>query len=175
MVVNLATNTGSGGDAEGDTFFSIEDVFGSKQNDTLTGDDGPNQLAGGQGNDMLFGGGGADILIGGQDQDMLTGGDGSDTFRFYKQDSVGPGYDYILDFKQADGDKIDLTKLAGGSGPPSLAFIGSAAFTGVAGQVRFEQTGGEALVSADNDGDGQADFAIHCVGTINFNANDFVL
>ena len=43
-------------------------------------------------------------------------------------------------------------------------------FSGVTGI-----SNGETLVSADNDGDGQTDFAIHCIGTINFNANDFVL
>ena len=175
VTVNLATGTANGGDAEGDTFFLIENLSGSVENDSLTGDDGPNLLEGHQGNDMLFGGGGADILDGSRDQDMLTGGDGPDTFAFSDWWHFGPDYDYILDFKQSDGDKIDFTESKYGDVPPSLSFIGSAAFSGVAGEIRFEQANGDTLVSADTDGDGQADLAIHCTGMIDFNANDFLL
>ena len=175
MTVNLATNTASGGYAQGDTFWSIENLSGSWGDDCVIGDDGPNGLKGRSGDDALFGGGGADILRGGTDQDMLAGGDGPDTFAFAKSDSAGPDYDYILDFKQGDGDKIDLTALKDSGGPPSLVFIGNAAFSGVAGEIRFDQANGETVVSADTDGDGTADFGIHCVGTINFNATDLVL
>ncbi|MFO1034633.1 MAG: calcium-binding protein [Hyphomicrobiales bacterium] len=54
--INFATGTGSGGDAQGDTFFEIEGVIGSAFADTLTGD----------GFSRIFiGGGGADIISAG--------------------------------------------------------------------------------------------------------------
>jgi Ca2+-binding RTX toxin-like protein len=53
------------GDAQGDTFFSIENITGSAFNDILGMDGGNNVLDGGAGDDVLYGNGGADTLIGG--------------------------------------------------------------------------------------------------------------
>ena len=50
--VDLATNTGLGGDASGDTFFSIENVTGSQIADIVSGDTGANTLKGLGGNDL---------------------------------------------------------------------------------------------------------------------------
>ena len=44
VTVDLSAGTGTGGDAEGDTLTSIENVTGSAHNDTLTGDAGANTL-----------------------------------------------------------------------------------------------------------------------------------
>jgi Ca2+-binding RTX toxin-like protein len=79
VTVSLATGTGSGGDAEGDTLTQIENLAGSAFDDILTGDEGANVLAGNAGNDTLSGGGGNDILVGGAGADHLDGGDGTDT------------------------------------------------------------------------------------------------
>ena len=76
VAVSLATQSGQGGDAEGDTLTGIEDLEGSAWNDTLTGDDGNNWLYGLAGNDRLFGGGGDDVLVGGAGADTLDGGVG---------------------------------------------------------------------------------------------------
>jgi Ca2+-binding RTX toxin-like protein len=76
--VNLATNTVSGGDAQGDTITGFENVIGSGANDTLTGTSGNNELRGGNGNDSLFGGAGDDTLEGGAGADVLNGGTGMD-------------------------------------------------------------------------------------------------
>ncbi|KAF5045827.1 RTX calcium-binding nonapeptide repeat [anaerobic digester metagenome] len=54
-----------GGHAEGDTLIDIENVIGSKHNDTIVGDDGANRLHGLDGDDVLSGGAGADSLHGG--------------------------------------------------------------------------------------------------------------
>jgi Ca2+-binding RTX toxin-like protein len=63
--VSLATGAGTGGDAQGDTLATVENVTGSAFDDVLTGDAAVNTLNGGAGNDVLAGGAGADILIGG--------------------------------------------------------------------------------------------------------------
>ena len=60
VIVNLSDGTASGGDAEGDTLTSIENLSGSAFDDTLTGDTADNVLEGGDGADTLDGGGGAD-------------------------------------------------------------------------------------------------------------------
>src|SRR5262245_48650082 len=78
VVVNLTTGRGFGGSAEGDTLFSIENLCGSSFNDTLTGNDGANELSGVNGNDILKGAGGADRLDGGSGDDRLKGGGGAD-------------------------------------------------------------------------------------------------
>jgi Ca2+-binding RTX toxin-like protein len=78
VAVNLATGRGYGGSAEGDTLISIEYVFGSFHNDTITGNDANNELYGLTGNDVLKGGGGADGLAGGDGDDILKGGGGAD-------------------------------------------------------------------------------------------------
>jgi Ca2+-binding RTX toxin-like protein len=62
VTVNLATNTVSGGHAQGDTISNFENVTGSNLGDTLTGDGFANVLKGGDGADTLVGGGGQDTF-----------------------------------------------------------------------------------------------------------------
>lgn len=174
VMVNLTTGTGASGEAEGDTYDSIEQVYGSKFGDTLIGDANANTLYGGEGADMLFGGGGQDILFGGGGgQDTLTGGAGADSFSFHNSFYTGNPPTFITDFSQADGDVIDL--IQGFGSPPAFSFIGTAGFSGTAWELRYEQVAGETIVSGDANGDGVGDFEIHCIGTINLTANDFIL
>ncbi|HLO76604.1 MAG TPA: cadherin domain-containing protein [Magnetospirillum sp.] len=72
VVVNLATNGNSGGDAAGDYLYAIENVEGSSYGDALTGTVDANTLLGGSGNDTLSGGAGADRLDGGAGNDLVT-------------------------------------------------------------------------------------------------------
>ena len=51
VTVNLFTGLGLGGDAQGDTLATIENVTGSAYNDFLTGDDNSNTLIGNGGDD----------------------------------------------------------------------------------------------------------------------------
>lgn len=64
VVVNLlggvGFGTGHGGDAEGDVLRGFENLVGSAQADTLSGDGADNVLEGGAGADMLFGRAGLD-------------------------------------------------------------------------------------------------------------------
>ncbi|MEL3892203.1 M10 family metallopeptidase C-terminal domain-containing protein, partial [Ferrovibrio sp. MS7] len=71
VTINLGTGTGIGGDAQGDTLVSIERVFGSGFDDTLTGSSSGEYLAGDIGNDTLIGGAGADYLDGGSGSDSI--------------------------------------------------------------------------------------------------------
>ena len=72
VTVDLAAGTGRGGDAEGDTLATIENVAGSALADRLTGDAGANVLYGGAGDDVLRGGAGGDVLDGGDGQDQAN-------------------------------------------------------------------------------------------------------
>jgi hypothetical protein len=70
-------------------------VWGTEQDESLTGDAGGNHLYGGAGDDVLFGAGGTDVL---------HGGSGRDTFVFKNAN----GDDTIADF-DVDQDRIDLS------------------------------------------------------------------
>ena len=69
VTVNLTTGLAAGGDAAGDQISGFEDILGSAQADSLTGDGGSNRLTGGAGGDVLAGLGGADVLDGGAGDD----------------------------------------------------------------------------------------------------------
>lgn len=73
---NAALNTGF---ALGDTYNSIENLYGSKFNDTLRGNALNNVIWAYMGNDSLQGGDGNDKLSGGAGADSLDGGSGIDT------------------------------------------------------------------------------------------------
>ncbi|HVJ01429.1 MAG TPA: calcium-binding protein, partial [Sphingomonas sp.] len=60
VTVDMANGAAGSGDAEGDTFSSIEIVHGSYHDDVLRGDGGDNILRGGLGADVLDGRGGVD-------------------------------------------------------------------------------------------------------------------
>ncbi|MGF1490171.1 MAG: hypothetical protein ACFBSE_24035, partial [Prochloraceae cyanobacterium] len=76
--VNFAIRSGSGGDAQGDVYFAIENLIGSEFNDTLVGDVAFNFISGGSGNDILQGLEGDDTLAGGAGADTIDGGSGND-------------------------------------------------------------------------------------------------
>lgn len=57
-----------------DTFYGIENIIGTAQNDTVIGDANVNILTGGSGDDTLTGNGGADQLYGGIGNDTIYGG-----------------------------------------------------------------------------------------------------
>ncbi|MGK9165422.1 M10 family metallopeptidase C-terminal domain-containing protein [Inquilinus limosus] len=159
-LTNPAVNTG---DAAGDTYSSIENLVGSAFNDTLTGNSASNYLVGWRGNDTLNGRGGADIL---------DGGLGADTFVFSSiAETSTKAPDRINDFSQSQGDKIDLSGITHGAG----SFIGSAAFGHHAGEVRFDVSAAQTIVSIDANGDGTADAQIRLLGAITLTAGDFVL
>jgi Ca2+-binding RTX toxin-like protein len=164
---------------------SLDGGFGD---DRLTGGNGHDVLNGGfNGNDTIIGGGGNDMITGGAGIDLMTGGAGLDTFlvaaAFHTGTTAGM-MDIIADFNHAQGDQIDLdgidaNTLAGGD--DAFVFIGGAAFSNVAGQLRFEKFDNVGTandftwVSGDTNGNGSADFVIRANGLIDFVEVDFVL
>ena len=78
IMASLSYGVGVGGDAEGDTYFGIENLEGSNYADALVGNDGNNWLGGGFGDDLLDGRDGDDILYAGPGNDTLKGGGGAD-------------------------------------------------------------------------------------------------
>ena len=78
VAVSLVLGTGAGGDANGDTLISIENLTGSEFADVLTGDNGDNALVGLGGNDTFTGNGGNDVIDGGDGIDIISGGNGRD-------------------------------------------------------------------------------------------------
>lgn len=169
VTVDLASGTGTGGDAQGDTLTSIERLSGSNFADTLLGDGTANVLEGRVGDDILVGRGGADVLY---------GGTGVDTFRFDDGDTgTGANADFIGDF--AGGiDDIDLSAIdanIGTAGDDAFTFIGDGAFTGIAGQLRYGANGGNTVIEGDVNGDGAADFQILLNGAVTPLVGDFML
>ena len=79
VVADLAAGTAVAEGWGSDTFTSFENLDGSASADTLTGDDGPNELWGGWGRDTLNGAGGDDVLLGDKGADEADGGDGTDS------------------------------------------------------------------------------------------------
>jgi Ca2+-binding RTX toxin-like protein len=147
-------------------------------------------LDGGAGNDSIIGSSGADTLIGGLGTDVLTGGAGADRFVFKSAaDSPVKHPDSILDFHHAEGDRVDLSAIdaqTGVAGNQAFHFIGTAAFTGHAGELHiavidrgFVGVDGhevtQTIVSGDVNGDGVADFAIDLGNAGVLHASDFVL
>ncbi len=129
---------------------------------------------------MLDGGAGNDVLDGGIGKDMLTGGAGADTFRFDDGDTAAtlPLADLIVDFVRADGDGIDLAAIdanAGVGGDQAFTFVGNAAFSGTAGELRYGIHAGVTYAQGDTDGDGTADFMIALAGGRGMHAGDFIL
>ena len=72
VTASLLTNTGTQGDANGDSFISIENLKGSDYYDSLQGSVAANVLTGGVGNDTLQGMGGGDTLDGGVGVDTAS-------------------------------------------------------------------------------------------------------
>ena len=155
----------------------IENAIGGGGDDTIGGNAANNLLRGGGGNDRLNG------LFG---TDRSEGGAGGDIFAFT---SINDSADYL---RRSDGgkwtadvladftsgvDRIDLSAIdanGGTAADDAFAFIGTGAFTGQAGQLRWEAANGFVHIYGDVNGDGLADLHIVASGT-QVLAGDFVL
>ena len=150
-------------------------LYGNTGHDDLYGDAGNDKLWGGAGDDDLYGGAGNDILNGGLGRDYLYGGAGADTFVFTSvKDSTRAASDTLFDFSRRQGDVIDLRSIDADttwSGDQSFDFIGKAAFSRSAGELRYSN----GVLSGDVNGDGVADFQVSVRNVTKFYADDFLL
>ncbi|HEX2591157.1 MAG TPA: calcium-binding protein [Rhizomicrobium sp.] len=149
------------------SYSSIETII-------FTGGSGADTMYGGFGNDTLNGGAGADTLLGGGGKDIMDGGADNDTFRWNtiaESTTATPGRDTINNW--ASGDRFDMRGLESSTGH-TFSFIGTGAFTGVAGQIHQTASGSDTVISIDTDGVGGADFAFLVSGTHTFNSGDFI-
>jgi serralysin len=165
--VDLERATQLGGLAEGDVLISIENVGGSRENDSIRGDGADNILAGEAGEDVIFGRGGDDLLLGdfgisgiyGADaDDFLDGGAGNDVIK------GGGGNDTIVGGLDADelfgeqgndilGGGQGDDSLDGGSGVDTATYANSTSAVTVLLNVGIGQGGdatGDVLVSVEN-------------------------
>jgi endoglucanase len=149
--------------------------IGNELGNRITGNPGANQINGKDGNDIIRGASGAD---------MLTGGNGADRFDFdLLADSSASAIDRITDFTRGL-DKLDLSSIDANSqtaGDQPFTPIGTASFTGAAGQIRYvfndlTGTGNDHLLfQADVNGDAVSDFDLRVDGPAPLSAADLVL
>ena len=143
-------------------------IEGGTGDDLIAGDGGNDRLWGEAGDDSLAGGAADDTLWGGAGADGLSGGTGADHFVFALGDSgLTRARDLIADFETGI-DRIDLSAL-------DLHFLGTAAFDGSTGALRFARAGGEGVLQIDLNGDALADMAIRLTGITAMNEADLIL
>ena len=152
--VNLATGVATGHGT--DSLVSIEGVYGSGGDDTLTAGATGSYLGGSGGNDSLTSGSGADYIEGGSGNDVVggltagdvvSGGEGNDTFNLTR------GSEGEVTITAGEGDDV----LAGDAGALSITFNGGA------GRDQVLAQGG----SANFDLGGDADFLNYSAYTYN--------
>jgi hypothetical protein len=174
---NNVTGT-TGGDSISATSSNVA-LRTSNEEDLVYGRDGHDTVQGMGGDDEIYGEGGNDTLVGGVGADKLSGGLGKDQFTYNAvSDSTGASRDLITDFSRAQGDKISLSAVDANSlvsNNQAFTFIGTSAFSNVAGQLRYEMSGGMTTIFGDVNGDGVADLQIQLSGSIPLISSDFIL
>ncbi|WFU50236.1 M10 family metallopeptidase [Sinorhizobium terangae] len=183
----------------GDTRSLIENVNGGSASDTITGNqaanmlwgnDGSDVLNGDSGNDALYGGlardkirggNGNDRILGGPGADHLSGGTGADSFVFKRLSEstfASTSRDTIYDFLPSEADRIDLSAIDANTtvtGNQAFVFVGTAAFSGGKGELRYDRAASDTYIYGDVTGDKKADFAIHLDDAVAMQKGYFVL
>lgn len=146
-----------------------------------TGNDLANTLNGNTLANVLNGMAGADTLMGAEGADSLTGGSGADRFVFRLGDSGVDGdpgsRDVVMDFVHGE-DRLDLRQIDANistMADEAFSFIGTGAFSGASGQLRYEAFAGGVTVLADLNGDMVADFSFNLLDQTKLIAGDFML
>lgn len=107
-----------------DSIVAIENLVGTRFNDTLIGDDQNNVLSGGAGEDVLDGLTGNDTLQGGLGNDTFTVDSASDLV----QEAAGEGFDRVtssVTYALAAGSEVELLRTADAAATVSINFYGN--------------------------------------------------
>ena len=139
--------------------------------DTLVSTSASETLTGTADRDQFLLGGGVDTVFG------LAG---MDLFRFRPSalGTAATNATTMEDFSRADGEKLDLTAIdaiAGTVFNDTFSFIGTAAFNGTAGQLRWEDLGGLRMIQGNVNTDTIADLTIFVRAPGPVDANWFLL
>ncbi len=170
------------GQAGNDAFYGgrgADILKGGKGDDILSGGGGADILQGGKGDDIIRGGWGRDVIRGGEGADDLYGDGGADRFVFASLADLSrsrTNTDTIFDFTR--NDRIDLRLIdadASKDGNQPFVFIGTDAFSGVAGELRYDRYKSDTFISGDVDGDRKVDFVIHLDDAMDMQKEFFLL
>jgi hypothetical protein len=113
----------------------------------------------------LSGTGGADVFLLGGGRDTVLGGAGVDLF-LLQPAALGPAAanaTEFLDFDPRLGERLNLTGIDAVAATPAddlFAFIGTAAFNGTPGQLRWEEHGAFRLIQGNVNADTTADLTL---------------
>lgn len=153
-------------------------IRGNQGGDSIDGAQGNDRLFGGYGYDKIFAGTGRDTLDGGYGQDVLYGGADSDVdvfvFSATGHSPTAETRDVVHDFVS----RIDILDLSGMDANTAQAGDQAFVFNGQdvgANAVWYRTSGTSVIVSADVNGDSQADFSLRVTGSHNLSPVDFIL
>jgi hypothetical protein len=170
-------------DQDGDSYGVYQrhyapDRVGTMDAETLSGTNWSETISGEGGADTLKGLGGADIIDGCHGRDRMWGGKDGDIFLFGDGDTSAKKAKADTIFDMTHDDQIDLHLIDARESPvddQAFKFIGTKAFTGHEGELRYDRLKSDTYIYGDTDGDKRADFAIHLDDAIKLKASDFVL
>ncbi len=172
VVASLTNPSINTGDATGDSYSSIENLYGSVFNDRLYGSSVANTISGGSGRDVINGYAG---------NDTLTGGNGADTYVFATALNASTNVDRITDFKPVD-DTMQLENaifaaLTATGTLAASAFRANA--TGLAGdatdRIIYETDTGNVFYDVDGTGAGAAVLFAKLTTGLALTSQDFVV
>lgn len=166
--VDLVAGTGTDGDAQGDTYDSIENIIGadlSSSGDFIYGNDSSNHIEGLGGHDVLEGGANADIIDGGAgfDYARYTRSDEAVDIDLTRATQLGgdAGGDQLISIENVTGSNFDDTltgddgnnTLRGGNGNDMLSGgLGNDKLFGDRGDDAFFYVGGIDQINERDDG-----------------------
>lgn len=164
--VDLPANECHGGDAEGDQFFDGAGgvLIGSSHADTLIG---AGNMDGGEGNDRIVAEWGTW---------SVTGGAGDDVFGFTWNKQIIFNHPLVTDFDQGH-DMLDLSAIdaRAKTGDQAFVFIGTDAFSGKPGELRYEISDGQTVIQLNMDKDADPEHVITLDGVFTLTGAEFIL